>query len=138
MKGYIANSASLSGAAANPPYKRIKVRRHLSPVLTRIENDRELNKLITDHPEIARYLNSLLSSGANRTSGTNRGISKATIDILRESFGINEDRGSPNVQMPRANDEHFILGHACDIVCSSTFNTRQWYYYHMRHYPSTM
>ncbi len=138
MKGYITNAGSVSGSSTSPPYKKIKVSRYVSPVITRIENDREINQLVNDQPEVIRYLNTLLDSGANHISGTSPGISRDTVDILRKSFGIEEDKGDPNVQIPRAGDENFVLGYICDIVSSTSFKTRQWYYKRMHHYPSIM
>jgi len=137
MHGYIQNRGSLGGASGQPPYQKIKVNRTVSPVISYRENDRELNNLVNNHPQVMQYINRLFDSGANRVSGSG-GLSKATVDKLRDAFGIKEDRGDSNIQTPRANDEHFVLGNACDIVTSKNLNTRLWYWQRMHHYPTVM
>ena len=137
MRGYIQSTGSMGSSSAQPPYRKIKVNRTVSPVVSYRENDPELNNLVNEHPQVMRYINRLFDSGANRVSGSG-GLSKETIDKLRDAFAIEEDRGDPNIQIPRANDEHFVLGKACDIVSSKNLNTRLWYWQRMHHYPTVM
>ena len=118
-------------------YKQHHVERLISPVLLRRENDAVLAEIGKDE-RIAKLLSLLYAdTKTNRAPGVNVAFDPKAVDNFKELVGYREDNLGQG-ELPRANDEHYVLGHGCDIISAENFHGRIWYWAQMHHYPSIM
>jgi len=134
------NPSALPGTRKIPlsmQYKRHHVERLISPVLLRRKNDAALAEIGKDE-RIARLLSLLYAdTKTNRVPGVNVSFDPKTVDNFKELVGYREDNLGKS-ELPQANDEHYVLGHGCDIISAENFHGRLWYWAKMHHYPSIM
>ena len=132
--------SALPGSGKMPlsmQYKHHDVERLTSPVLLRRENDAKLAEIGKDE-RIARLLSLLYAdTETNRLPGVNVSFDPKAADKFKELVGYTEDNVSAGA-LPRANDEHYVLGHGCDIIGAENFHGRLWYWAAMHHYPTIM
>lgn len=132
--------SALPGTGKTPlsmQYERHKVERMPSPTLSRRQNDAVLEEIGKDE-RIARLLSLLYAdTESSRVPGVNVSFDPNAADNLKKLVGYSEDNVGRG-ELPLANDEHYVLGHGCDIIAAENFHGRLWYWAPMHYYPSIM
>ncbi|MCU7853553.1 MAG: hypothetical protein KZQ80_15215 [Candidatus Thiodiazotropha sp. (ex Monitilora ramsayi)] len=118
-------------------YESYKVNRMPSAKRIRNKNDEALDEISKDE-KIARLLSLLYAdTTSKRPPGVGVSFDPKVADKLKEAMGYEESNVSP-VVVPRANDEHFVVGQPCDIISAKNMRSRLWYWDTMHYYPATV
>jgi hypothetical protein len=157
LEGRLSINSADGGSSSPVPMKYEyavgSVKRQPSPVLSRAEVNRDLQKLaglLKEHPEIMRELGKGVMPeadaadssppGGTGQSGPGPGNVPAsggdTMYRIKESLGYSKNTyEQPGRTMLT---DSFVAGQACDIVSMENLNSRIWYWHRMNNYPASM
>ena len=127
-------SPSSGGISLATLYKDKSIRRMNSRAITHKQAQSNLAKL-KNNPGLADLVSrGLADSTISRTPGTPARANQHTIDLLDKATQISVSKAVSGV-LPKANDEHIVLGQPCDIVSSKVLPGRSWLWQPMHKYP---
>lgn len=137
-----APDATLIRDLDNVVYVYETANRSISPTLERQRSQTRLRQQAQDNPKLAQVLAGTLETEDNHATPQSRPdnwqqIDPELIQRLQNAFELSRS-SAPNVTLPRANDNHFAAGQACDWVESKKVGARVCYWQTAHHYPSVM